>query len=113
MSLAEILREMEQSEKKTAIQDAEQLKKCLETLRTRHDLKVGDIVDWKANMKNKRSDGPFIVVEVLEEPVRNSESDECTLYFREPLDIVLGMQDSDGYFICFHYDSRRFQPVGQ
>ena len=69
----------------------------------------GDIVEWKQGFKNKKTTGPFVVVEVLPHPVSNNNDESGSAYFREPLDIILGHTDSDGDFICYHYDSRRFQ----
>ena len=72
---------------------------------------VGDIVEWKPGMRNKRSEGPFVVIEVLREAALAETKDGGSPYFREPLDIVLGHFDSDGDFMIYHYDSRRLQHV--
>ena len=75
--------------------------------------KPGDIVDWKFGMKNKKSTGPFVVVEVLEVPITDhNENDSGSPYFREPLDLVLGRFIGEGEFITFYYDSRRMELVG-
>ena len=71
----------------------------------------GDIVEWKPGMRNKLSEGPFVVVEVLREVVMAETKDGGSPYFREPLDIVLGHFDEDGVFLIYHYDSRRLQHV--
>lgn len=75
--------------------------------------RAGQIVRWKPGLKNRRlpDDGqPAIVVEVLDTPILAREEESGSAYFREPLDIVLGILDSDGDFVMFHYDSRRFEP---
>ena len=89
---------------------AERLTKALELLEEKYDFKKGDIVEWKKGMQNKRSEGPFIVMEVLASPVCDGTKDAGSPYFREPLDIVLGSIDSDGYFLTYYFDSRRFAP---
>jgi len=74
----------------------------------------GDLVQWKAGMKNKRlpeSDQLAVVVEVLPKPVTDEDKGSSGSYFLEPLDIKLGMLDDDGDFVIFHYDSRRFTKV--
>ena len=71
----------------------------------------GDIVEWKPGMQNKRSEGPFVVIEVLREAALAETKDGGSPYFREPLDIVLGHFDSYGDFLIYHYDSRRLQIV--
>ena len=86
------------------------LKQAFETFNQKNTFKPGDIVEWKPGMKHKRSEGPFIVVEVLDEPIVDAVAEAGSAYFREPLDIVLGSFIS-GDFVLFHYDSRRMQPV--
>ena len=86
------------------------LKQAFETFNQKNTFKPGDIVEWKPGMKHKRSEGPFIVVEVLTEPIVDAVAEAGSAYFREPLDIVLGGFIS-GDFAIFHYDSRRMQPV--
>lgn len=83
----------------------------------RHLFQPGDLVTWKAGMKNKRVPHygqPAVVIEVLATPIHDSESDASSPYFREPLDLVLGVIGDEGpmrgEFFCFSYDSRRFQP---
>ena len=88
------------------------LKQAFETFNQKNTFKPGDIVEWKPGMKHKRSDGPFIVVEVLDEPVVDAVAEAGSAYFREPLDLRLGTF-VDGDFVIFHYDSRRMQPVNK
>ena len=92
-------------------QDIAGLRKAQALYQTRYTFKPGDIVEWKPGLKNKRSDGPFVVVEVLREAALAETKDGGSPYFREPLDIVLGHFDSDGDFMIYHYDSRRLQIV--
>ena len=86
------------------------LKQALETFNQKNTFKPGDIVDWKPGMKHKRSDGPFVVIEVLDEPVVGAVAEAGSAYFREPLDLILGTF-INGDFVIFHYDSRRMQPA--
>ena len=88
------------------------LKQAFETFNQKNTFKPGDIVEWKPGMKHKRSEGPFIVVEVLGEPIVDAVGDPGSAYFREPLDLVLGTF-LDGDFVTFYYDSRRIQPVNK
>jgi hypothetical protein len=76
-----------------------------------HTFEPGDLVEWKPGLQNKRSAGPFVVHQVLDEPVIDSTDDTGSCYFREPLDFLLGIRDREGDFVIHHYDSRRFQPV--
>lgn len=72
----------------------------------------GQLVKWKPGMINKKIPGENevgIVIEMLEEPLRDNDGrDAGSPYFREPLDLVLGVFDQDGDFITFYFDSRRF-----
>lgn len=87
------------------------------SLHRRHVFMPGDLVCWKPGLCNRRvprPGRPAVVVEVLHEPVLDDEKDSGGPYFREPLDIVLGMFVEQGRhrgdFITWHFDSRRFQP---
>jgi hypothetical protein len=77
----------------------------------KHTFAVGDIVVWKYALKNKRTKGPFVVVHVLDTPLVDHVAEPGSVYFNEPLDIVLGHIDSDGEFLVYYYDSRRFEPA--
>ena len=92
------------------------LKQRFESLNTPHRFKPGDIVRWKPGFQNRRFpriDKIAIVLEVLPEPVFDTEKDSGCTYYREPLDIVLGLfLDSGphrGDFLNWHFDSRRFE----
>jgi len=72
----------------------------------------GDIVMWKEgcpNRKRPKLDEPCVVLEVLDEPLYGAEKSAGSPYFREPLDIVLGMLDNDGDLVRYCYDKRRFR----
>jgi len=72
----------------------------------------GDIVVWKegcSNRKRPKVDEPCVVIEVLPEPLYGKEKSAGTPYFHEPLDIVLGMLDSDGDLVRYCFDKRRFR----
>jgi len=87
------------------------LQEVAESLNMKHTFTTGQIVEWKPMLMNKKAIGPFVVVEVIDPPIRNSSENAGSSYFREPLDIVLGHIDGDGDFMIYHYDSRRIQPV--
>ena len=80
-------------------------------------LKPGMLAQWKPKMKNRRTPGygePMVVVDFLGEPILDAEHKEGSIYFREPLDLLLGFLDEDNEFCVLHYDSRRFEPyVGE
>ena len=81
---------------------------------TKNNFNVGDFVQWKPGLKNKkrpRYNQPAIIMELLDHPVFDTEKDSGSPYFREPLDMVIGFLDSDNDFMLFHCDSRRFEPV--
>ena len=84
---------------------------CLSFLE-KESFKVGQIVRWKNNMKNRKlpyKNQPAIVVAVLNEPIINNLEDSGSPYFRENLDIVLGILVNHNTFLTFYYDSRRFE----
>jgi len=82
-----------------------------------HDFAPGDLVTWEAGLKHKRFPRygqPAVVLEVLATPVLDHQDEAGSTYFREPLDLVVGViweeDPGRGELIAFHYDSRRFQP---
>lgn len=73
--------------------------------------KLGMLVEWKHGLKNKRYPRykqPVIVVEILQEPIISGLDEASSQYYREPLDVKLGMLDEDAEFATFYYDSGRF-----
>jgi hypothetical protein len=89
------------------------LKACAQRFNRKADFAVGQLVQWKKGMRNKRSPAygqPAIVIERLDAPVYDSEKSAGSPYFHEPLTLVLGVIDKDGDFVGFHYDARRFEP---
>ena len=77
----------------------------------------GMAVRWKPGLRNRRwpqYDHPAIVVDVLAEPILDHSEDPGSPYYREPLDLVLGLfvdkGEARGDFLTFHVDGRRFQP---
>lgn len=101
------------NKKKKAPNTPETLVAAAATFHARHQFTAGQLVTWKKGMKNRRSPGygePAIVIEVLATPLLNPGDESGTPYFREPLDIIIGTLDADGDLLCFHYDSRRFEP---
>lgn len=86
-----------------------------EALRQENNFTKGQLVRWKKGLKNRTrpNEGePAIVVDILSKPVYDeSEKTAGSAYWREPLDIVLGILEKEGQdFILFHFDSRRFEP---
>jgi len=72
----------------------------------------GDIVMWKegcSNKKRPKADEPAVVLEVFDEPLYGKEKSSGSPYFHEPMDIVLGLFDSDGDLTRYMYDKRRFR----
>lgn len=90
----------------------QRLTRFYEQLMVRHIFKPGDLVTWKAGLRNKMlpDDGqPGIVIEVLAEPVPDAGSDGDSPYFREPLDLAVGVLDPDNDVLVYWFDSRRMR----
>jgi hypothetical protein len=76
------------------------------------ELRPGMLVQWKPNLKNRKSPEygkPGIVVEVLSPPIIDTTFDSGSTYFREQLGMIIGFIDEDGDFITYHADARRFE----
>lgn len=96
---------------------ARALSERYEAMQVCHTFKAGDIVTWKSGLSNRRypkNGKPAVVMAVLEGPVLDCERDSGSPYFREPLDVVLGVfaeeEGMPALFLTWHFDSRRFQP---
>ncbi|BAZ29385.1 hypothetical protein NIES4074_18300 [Cylindrospermum sp. NIES-4074] len=89
-----------------------QLKSACHNFLKKDAFQVGQLVKWKENLKNRTipyKNQPAIVVETLAEPVVSNEEESGSPYFRETLDIILGILVDDDTFLTFYYDSRRFE----
>lgn len=76
-------------------------------------LRPGMLATWKPGLKNRcfpTYGHPAIVVERLSTPILNHETEAGMTYYREPLDLLLGILHREGDFLVYHFDSRRFQP---
>ena len=97
----------------TTKEKLQRLKDCKDAINNKHNFKVGDIVKWKPNLKNRSMPeygDPLIVLEILENPLFDKEESPGSTYFNEPLDIVLGLIADEGEFVSFYFDSRKFEP---
>ncbi len=89
------------------------LQERLELLSRPHTFAVGDLVQWKCGLTNRKMPSagqPGIVVEVLAKPVTDSTEKTGSPYFGEVLDVRIGVLEPDGDLLIFHMDSRRFEP---
>jgi hypothetical protein len=90
----------------------EVLKRDYRLLLSAETFSPGQLVTWKQGLKNRLrpvEGEPGIVVEVLTEPiVSEPEGDSGSPYYRERLDIRIGVLGKNEQFMVFHYDSRRF-----
>lgn len=74
--------------------------------------KPGDLIEWKPGLKHLKAPAygqPSVVMAVLAEPVFDTELGSGSAYWRQPLDLVIGLRNG-GDFVEFHTDSRRFRP---
>ena len=82
----------------------------------KHTFSAGMVLTWKPGLKNRKWPAygkPLIVVSLLESPVFDTDEAGST-YFREPLDMVIGLfldaGEHRGEFLTFHASSERYQP---
>lgn len=94
----------------------EHLRGLLERLNNGREraLRPGMLATWKPGLKNRRFPRygePVVVVALLETPIINPGDESGSPYFREPLDLLLGLvRGDDREFLVYHADRRRFQP---
>ena len=119
LELLELLEpRMEKAEEKEdtiySEEDISNLVKLNKSFLKPHNFTKGQLVKWKRGLKNKalpHENQPAIVLDILDTPVYG-ENDPGSPYFREPLDLILGINENDE-FLIFHYDKRRFEPFEQ
>lgn len=95
--------------------EMEALQARLQCFAAQEHFKPGMLVTWKPGLRNKRLPRygqPAIVVEVLPEPLLDLSDSPELPYWREPLDLLLGILDAEGDLLTWHYDSRRFHAIG-
>lgn len=79
----------------------------------KHDFKEGDLLQIKRGLKtvyNFLDDQPFIVVEVLKEPLVHSEEDADLPDYQLKLDLKLGNIGNAGIYKESYFNSRYFEP---
>jgi hypothetical protein len=105
------------AEDSPAADHARRLTELADALDKPHSFRKGQLVRWKAGLKNRALPAyneAAVVREVLAIPIFDTcETARCagSPYFGEPLSLVLGIIDSDGDFVEFRHDCRRFEPV--
>lgn len=81
----------------------------------KNKFKVGDKIKWKKGAQDKMFPSPGthgVVVEVFDPPLHGDNSTRGgDAYWREPLDLRVGVLTPDGSFCIFHFDSHRFEPA--
>ena len=88
------------------------LKSITANYKNRVDFKVGDIIQWKEGLKNKmfpEYNEPAIILEILDEPLVDTDDRIGSPYYKEQLDLKLGMIDDDGDLVSFYFDGNRFE----
>lgn len=83
-----------------------QAKKNLEI---QHEFKIGDVVVWKDGLQNLKPSGPFIIIELLDEPVRCDDSDFLA-YFNEKYNGIGLFIDSQGDAVRSPLNLSRLEP---
>lgn len=77
------------------------------------DFKIGQYLKWKKGMKNRYKPEygmPVVVIDLLKNPIVSEEEESYSPYFREKIDIVIGLIDDDDEFVFIHCDKNRFEP---
>jgi hypothetical protein len=110
--MAEVKTELTQTDQNRLITTMEEIYK---ELLISYEFKPGQMVEWKQGLKNRVKPSlhePAIVISVLEEPIFDTDRDSGTPYFKEPLDLVIGVfqEEEDANMFFFYVDKRRLQP---
>jgi len=82
-------------------------------LEVRHAFQRGQIVRWKAGLRNKNLPAPRlgIVLEIAPQPFFEATTDSNSPMLKEPLDIRIGVISPTEDIVGYWFDSRRFEPA--
>lgn len=91
---------------------AADLKAKLASLNVKHDFKVGDLVQYKSGLDNKKipKGNVAIISKILPTPIIGDKGDSGSAYFKEALDVVVLEISSNNTATEYHLDSRRIEP---
>lgn len=96
--------------------EVKRLKKAHKLLAAENKFKIGDIVQWKAGLKNlthPNYERPALVTEVLVQPImagtQDSDPNEFSPHYNEPLNMKVLVALNDREIMEFYVDSRRFE----
>ena len=88
------------------------LKQRAESFINKPLFKVGDIITWKAGMRNKTIPDigiPGIVLNIFYPVLIDEDREVTSTYYNDILDIQVGFISKEDEFIVFAQDSRRFE----
>ncbi|WP_421215985.1 hypothetical protein [Aeromonas enteropelogenes] len=89
---------------------------CTAFLTVQAEFEVGQLIEWKPDLKDKRFPQygePAVVLAVLAEPVNEAGDDTSSQYSCSVNDIIIGVKAPGGDFAHYYADSRRWQPFQQ
>jgi hypothetical protein len=79
---------------------------------SQRDYGYGDFVEWIPGLRNRTIPAygePAVVISIDEQAFEDSTRDVNSGYFKEPIDLALGVLDQQDELVVFHFDSRRFR----
>jgi len=91
---------------------ADSLRMAHEVFNQKHTFEEGQLVQFKPGMKDRKAPEkgqPAVVMELLEEPLKDKEQGFDSAYATCQYDMVIGVF-LKGDFIHFYADSRRYEP---
>lgn len=91
---------------------ADSLKMAHEVFHQQHSFSEGDLIQFKPGMKHRKVPGkgqPAVVMELLEEPLKDPQAGFGDHYATCQYDMIIGVF-MKGEFINFYADSRRYEP---
>lgn len=91
-----------------------QLREVHRLFSTQHRFKVGDLVTWKAGLRNRKRPSYAelaIVMRVEERPLYDAKAGPGGDSFREPLTLWLGVLDEQGNLWTYYFDGQRMEPT--
>ena len=110
--LAAHTQQTQEQDELSGLSESERLSFLYEQYQEKRRFKPGQLVQWKLGMRYRELPNykqPAVVIQHLNKPIIFTQVESGSPYYREPLDLIIGVVDESGDFLRMHADSQRFE----
>lgn len=93
-------------------EQADALRDAVINLHRTPEFQVGDVVEWRPGMRNRRlpkTGFVAVISEIFAEPIVNPEKEVSSPYFQEKMHGKIALMDEDGDILEYAADFTRFK----